>query len=180
MHIARTEGMWKKRVKIGLLGSVLFVWIPSCSSGGLEEAALDPMDAQLDAQQEKWTANAPDEYVVRVCTQGFSQYQCTKEAVVAGRVNASKGWAATETGGYSWSELDPAQQPEPIARLFELAREIPREADCRPNDVRFDDEYGYVNSVVHLCFESWGERIECFLPGATDVEACGEPDRVTS
>jgi hypothetical protein len=93
-------------------------------------------------------------------------------------VVASKRWVRTDSTAW-WTPLDPAQRTEPIARLFEAARQVPEAADCRPNDVNFDETYGYVSSYVYLCFESWGEKVECFAPGATALDACGEPDRAT-
>jgi hypothetical protein len=91
-------------------------------------------------------------------------------------VIASKRWTWTETS-VGWVSADAAQQAEPISRLFDAASSVPDAADCRPNDVTFDEQYGYVSSYVYLCFESWGEQAECFAPWTTDLEACGDPNR---
>jgi hypothetical protein len=164
--------MWTHRESMGVVGAVVLVAAAACSSSALE----DRPSGVIDTQEEKWMESAPGEYVIRVCTQGFAQYECVQESVVAGRVVASKRWQRTDVDA-GWTPLDPADRSEPVARLFDAARERPDAADCRPNDVAFDEEYGYVSSYVYLCFESWGETVECFVAGTTDVEACGEPDR---
>jgi hypothetical protein len=170
--------MVNRKVTGGFLGWVFLLGVTSCSTGGLEpQPVTGAREGPISEHEAIWAASAPDAYVVRVCTQGFSQYECTQEAVAGGRVIASKRWAYSETS-YGWTPLVAAERPEPIAALFDEARYVPQEArDCRPNDVTFDDQYGYVTSYTHLCFESWGKRVECFEAAATDLEACGEPHR---
>ena len=124
----------------------------------------DPAGEDTDWQQ-LWLETAPQQYVAKVCSTGFTVPSCTISAVDAGVAVAEQYQVADDP----WQDEVPPS--DVVAGILNAATRDP-EQGCKRR-VTQHETYAFPSSVYSDCGEEgWGIMVSCFVPDTLDLERC--------
>jgi hypothetical protein len=135
--------------------------------GFLVALACGADDADDGAElKQQWLESAPQQYVARLCSTGFSARFCSVSAVAAGVPVAEQERAP---GSDVWQDAEPPS--DVVESIFNFAT---RKADegCTLRMTRHQ-MYAFPSSVYESCKEEgWGLEIQCFIADTLDLSLC--------
>jgi hypothetical protein len=116
--------------------------------------------------KQQWLESAPQQYVARLCSTGFTMRSCSVSAVDAGLPVAEQEQAV---GRDVWQDAVP-----PSDVIESILNRAARKADegCTLR-ITQHEMYAFPSSVFESCYsEGYGARIECFVPDTLDLSVC--------
>lgn len=112
-----------------------------------------------------WLDTAPQQYVAKSCSTGFTQRACTVSAVEAGQPVATR----TQIAEGGWEDVDPARD---VVRMMLDAATREEDDGCQRR-VTQHETYAFPSQVYWDCGEEgWGSRLTCFAEGTLDLSRC--------
>lgn len=112
-----------------------------------------------------WLETAPQQYVARLCSTGFTARSCTVSAVSDGQAVA----AQSRLGDGEWEDEDP-----PVDVVASMLNAATLEADdgCERR-VTLHETHAFPSLVYTDCGqEGWGTEISCFEADTVDLGRC--------
>jgi hypothetical protein len=145
--------------------------LSACAGDGSGGEALDP------SAFERWKEREPSDYVVQVCTMNIQPPGCQRALIVDGEVVSAQeriyGYHGADTGWDEYSAQDREASGSLLDWMFTDAAGSDEE-DCVIDDIRYDGEYGYIDSYEVRCdgHALGGHYVACFEPDANEIAAC--------
>jgi hypothetical protein len=149
------KAIWQRLAYLGLFSAAL-------ACGGEDE------DSAVDVQQQ-WLESAPQQYVAKACSTGFTIRTCSVSAVSAGVPVAQLAQVPQLPESDAWEVVEP-----PGDVIVSVLNRSLREADegCTLR-VTQHETYAFPSRVFESCMgEGAGVEISCFVADTLDLSLC--------